>query len=87
MSKTLQPKKLVKKRLVRLFEVRDIFEQLIKENHISLTATIAMNLAPPTESEYYREALMNVKNIIYGDQYKLFDYLSESLLVGPVKRE
>ncbi|EPB89296.1 hypothetical protein HMPREF1544_03921 [Mucor circinelloides 1006PhL] len=84
MSKTLQPKKLVKERLVKLFEDRDIFEQLVKDNHISLTATNTMNLTPRTKSEYYREALMSIKNIIYGGQYKLSDYLSESLLVGPL---
>lgn len=64
MSKALQPKKLVKEKLVKLFEDRDILEQLVKGNHISLTATIAMNIAPPTKIEYYREVLMSIKNII-----------------------
>jgi len=69
-----------KERLVKLFRDRDIFEQLVHDNHTSLTATIVMHLAHPTKGEYYYQALTNIKNSIYGDQYHLSDFLSELML-------
>ncbi|CAO0799387.1 unnamed protein product [Mucor circinelloides] len=67
-------------RLVKLFRDRDILEQLVHDNHTSLTATIVMHLAHPTKGEYYYQALTNIKNSIYGDQYHLSDFLSELML-------